>query len=45
MAAAKKKEEKVEEVKPFKVDQDGGTKFRFDFKNWEDYTKYRGRKG
>ena len=27
MAAAKKKEEKVEEVKPFKVDQDGGTKF------------------
>jgi len=50
MAARKKKvvevvEEVVEAVtKPFKIDQDKGTKFRYEFKSWADYSKYKGEK-
>ena len=39
-------EKVVEEVKkPFKIDQDAGTKFRYEFKSWADYSKYKGEKG
>ena len=46
MAARKKVIEKaVEEViKPFKIDQDSGTKFRFEFSSWDEYNKYKGEK-
>ena len=42
MAARKKAVEKVvEEVtKPFKIGQDSGTKFRYEFKSWDEYHKY-----
>jgi len=35
----------VEGKKPFKIDQDSGTKFRYEFSNWDDYNKYKGEKG
>ena len=30
--------------KPFKIDQDKGTKFRYQFKSWAEYSKYKGEK-
>ncbi len=47
MAPRKKKivEEVVEVIqKPFKMDQDKGTKFRYQFKSWAEYSKYKGEK-
>ena len=41
MAAAKKPVEKKEEVKVV----DNTIKYRHDFKSWEDYNKYTGKKG
>ena len=47
MAARKKVIEKIVEevIKPFKIDQDKGTKFRYGFKSWDEYNKYKGSKG
>jgi len=36
---------KKEVKKPFKIDQDKDTKFRYEYKNWEEYHKYKGPKG
>ena len=42
MAARKKVVEKVVEevIKPSKIDQDSGTKFRYEFSSWDEYNKY-----
>ncbi len=48
MSGVDKSEDKVvvekEVKKPFKIDQDKDTKFRYEFNSWIEYNKFKGEK-